>query len=239
MMRDMVELFSKRYPIINAADRAMQRKGFKIMLLLRLGPMIPFNGLNYIGGVTSISLEDFAMSFIGFLPTVMFWAVIGSSADNLSQQQADKKGEIALQLVLTICGIIFGIVALVYVYKHADKELQQELEYKKERRAPAIDEETQTATERTETEHSPRSLERVYDDGDEVIILEEGRIMSTGAEGDRATTTSSEADESEIFVLDDHYPTVAMAAMGLNQTGVAVDRVPDGRRDEDWLWVFA
>jgi uncharacterized membrane protein YdjX (TVP38/TMEM64 family) len=36
MMRDLIELFSKRYPIVNALDRAMERKGFRVMLLLRL-----------------------------------------------------------------------------------------------------------------------------------------------------------------------------------------------------------
>jgi hypothetical protein len=36
MSQDIVRLFATRYPIVKAADRALQRKGFKIMLLLRL-----------------------------------------------------------------------------------------------------------------------------------------------------------------------------------------------------------
>jgi hypothetical protein len=36
MMRDLIELFSKRYPIVKALDRALERKGFRVMLLLRL-----------------------------------------------------------------------------------------------------------------------------------------------------------------------------------------------------------
>jgi hypothetical protein len=36
MMRDLIELFSRRYPIVKALDRALERKGFRVMLLLRL-----------------------------------------------------------------------------------------------------------------------------------------------------------------------------------------------------------
>lgn len=36
MMRDLILLFSKRYPIVAALDKALQVKGFRIMLLLRL-----------------------------------------------------------------------------------------------------------------------------------------------------------------------------------------------------------
>lgn len=36
MMRDLIELFAKRYPIVKALDRALERKGFRVMLLLRL-----------------------------------------------------------------------------------------------------------------------------------------------------------------------------------------------------------
>lgn len=32
MMRDLVELFAERFPIVKAADRAIQRKGFKVRL---------------------------------------------------------------------------------------------------------------------------------------------------------------------------------------------------------------
>ena len=36
MMRDLMELFAARYPIIKATDAAMKRNGFHVMLLLRL-----------------------------------------------------------------------------------------------------------------------------------------------------------------------------------------------------------
>ena len=32
MMRDLVELFAERFPVVKAADRAIQRKGFKVRL---------------------------------------------------------------------------------------------------------------------------------------------------------------------------------------------------------------
>lgn len=52
LMRDLIYLFAKRYPLVRAADRALKRKGFRIMLLFRLCPLIPFNALNYCCGIT-------------------------------------------------------------------------------------------------------------------------------------------------------------------------------------------
>jgi hypothetical protein len=36
MMRDMMELFAKRFPIVQAADRAIAKNGLRVMILLRL-----------------------------------------------------------------------------------------------------------------------------------------------------------------------------------------------------------
>jgi hypothetical protein len=42
-----------------AIDRAIRQNGFKIVLLLRLIPITPFNFLNYILGVTNIPIHSF------------------------------------------------------------------------------------------------------------------------------------------------------------------------------------
>jgi len=50
LMRRLILKFSNRYPIVRAVDRAFGTMGFRLFLLLRLSPAMPFNALNYIGG---------------------------------------------------------------------------------------------------------------------------------------------------------------------------------------------
>lgn len=39
MMRDLILLFAKRYPLVMYADRALERNGFRVLVLLRLCPV--------------------------------------------------------------------------------------------------------------------------------------------------------------------------------------------------------
>jgi hypothetical protein len=128
MMRDLVELFAERYPIVKATDRAIQRKGRKIFLLLRLCPIVPFNLLNYLGGVTSVSLEEYTEALIGILPITLLWTTVGASADRMTDRRTDDFGERFFAVGLLLIGIVCGVFALSRVYKYARDELLKEIE---------------------------------------------------------------------------------------------------------------
>src|SRR6267154_1914482 len=55
--RDWVTRRLKKYPQAAAIDRAIEKNGFKAVVLLRLQPVLPFNILNYALGLTSIRLR--------------------------------------------------------------------------------------------------------------------------------------------------------------------------------------
>ena len=59
LMRRLIVRFSAKYPIIRAVDQAFLTQGFRLFLLLRLSPAMPYNALNYIGGITSITFKDY------------------------------------------------------------------------------------------------------------------------------------------------------------------------------------
>ena len=118
MMRDLIYIFSKRYPLVRAADRALKRKGFHVMLLLRLCPLIPFNGLNYCCGITGVRSEDFAKSLIGILPFQIFTVFVGATAGNFAlrdQGEYNAIQEVAF-VVLIASGVACGIIAPVYTW---------------------------------------------------------------------------------------------------------------------------
>jgi uncharacterized membrane protein YdjX (TVP38/TMEM64 family) len=144
MMRDLIELFARRYPIVRAADQALQRDGFRILLLLRLCPLIPYHALNYLGGISKVSLRTFNFSLIGMLPYQVLIIVMGASAGSLAyaqqlENEQDSQEEFRdyennlqtteqqemLLLIVTSMGVATLIIAMILAFRFTKKELQK------------------------------------------------------------------------------------------------------------------
>ena len=58
-----------RYPLMRALNAALQGEGgLKVVLLLRLSPLIPFSALNYVLSVTAISTRAYVVALVGIIP---------------------------------------------------------------------------------------------------------------------------------------------------------------------------
>ena len=67
-------------PRFAAIDRAVSADARRIILLLRLSPVTPFNVLNYGLGLTAISVWDFVLGSFGMVPGAFMYAYAGSLA---------------------------------------------------------------------------------------------------------------------------------------------------------------
>ncbi len=73
-------------PRFAAVDEAIGESGFKIVLLLRLSPLFPFNLLNYALGLTRLSLRDYVVaSALGMLPGTVLYVYLGSIVTSASE----------------------------------------------------------------------------------------------------------------------------------------------------------
>jgi uncharacterized membrane protein YdjX (TVP38/TMEM64 family) len=64
-------------PRFVAIERAVSARGRRIVLLLRLSPLIPFNFLNYALGLTTISVWDFVIASLGTVPGALVYSYAG------------------------------------------------------------------------------------------------------------------------------------------------------------------
>ncbi|KAA8543215.1 hypothetical protein F0562_021290 [Nyssa sinensis] len=75
----------KNYPKFQAVAIAIQRSGFKIVLLLRLVPLLPFNMLNYLLSVTPVHLGEYMLaSWVGMMPITFALVYVGTTLKDLS-----------------------------------------------------------------------------------------------------------------------------------------------------------
>ena len=81
-------------PRFAAVDEAIGEAGFRLVLLLRLSPLFPYNLLNYALAVTRVRLRDFvAASFLGMLPVTALWLYVGSLAGSVGELAAGRLPE--------------------------------------------------------------------------------------------------------------------------------------------------
>jgi uncharacterized membrane protein YdjX (TVP38/TMEM64 family) len=66
-----------------AIDRAIAREGRKIVTLLRLSPVFPFNLLNYALGLTRVRFVDYLVAMVGLLPGTILYVYSGKLAGDL------------------------------------------------------------------------------------------------------------------------------------------------------------
>ena len=76
-------------PRFAAIDRAVGREGFKIVLLLRLSPVFPFNMLNYGLGLTNVRFVDYVIASVGMLPGSLLYTYSGFVAGDIVRLAAD------------------------------------------------------------------------------------------------------------------------------------------------------
>ena len=78
--RDKVEAIAKGNEKFRKIDNAIGKQGAKLIFLLRLSPVIPFNLSNYFYGLTGVKFWPYVLaSWIGMMPGTFLYVYIGTA----------------------------------------------------------------------------------------------------------------------------------------------------------------
>ncbi|MBW4667323.1 MAG: TVP38/TMEM64 family protein [Cyanomargarita calcarea GSE-NOS-MK-12-04C] len=110
-----------------AIDKAVAKEGFKIVLLTRLSPILPFNLLNYAFGITQVSLRDYILGSLGMIPGTVMYVYLGSLVGDLgmlgkTEQSTSPETQI-VQWVIRGVGLIATVAVTIYLARLAKKAL--------------------------------------------------------------------------------------------------------------------
>lgn len=129
LARDAVRRRVEKRPKFQALYRAIEREGFKVVLLTRLVPVFPFNLLNYAYGLTDVSWKQYVLaSWMGMLPGTIAYVYVGATAGNLTRAlAADGPPETATWVLWGLgLGAVIGVVWLLT--RRARAELNRMIE---------------------------------------------------------------------------------------------------------------
>jgi uncharacterized membrane protein YdjX (TVP38/TMEM64 family) len=84
LARSLVERRLESNPRFGAIDRAVGEQGRRIVFLLRLSPIFPFNLLNYGLGLTRVRFVDYFVACAGMLPGTLLYVYYGKLAGDVA-----------------------------------------------------------------------------------------------------------------------------------------------------------
>ncbi len=90
--RDKVEAIAERNDKFRNIDNAIGKQGAKLVFLLRLSPVIPFNLSNYFYGLTGVKFWPYVLaSWIGMMPATFLYVYIGTAGKAAVSAAAEGK----------------------------------------------------------------------------------------------------------------------------------------------------
>ena len=120
LVRHFVEAYVHRHPRLAAIDRAVESEGARLVFLLRLSPIVPFVLLNYVLGISRITLRDYMIGLTGMLPAIAAYVYAGKVAGDLASLAsgaATPRGT-AYYVLLTV-GLFATVVATILITRAA------------------------------------------------------------------------------------------------------------------------
>lgn len=112
-------------PRFVAIERAVSARGRRIVLLLRLSPVVPFNFLNYALGLTTISVWDFVFASLGTVPGAFVYAYAGKvTGEALALAGKAEVPKDASYYAFLVGGLVATVAATTVVTRTARRALQ-------------------------------------------------------------------------------------------------------------------
>lgn len=129
LARGLVERKIAGNPKFAAIDRAVGREGFKIVALLRLSPVFPFNLLNYALGLTRVRFLHYVAASIAMLPGTLLYVYYGKAIGSFAGLKTGAQVQHGLEYWIFLgAGLVATIAVTTYVTRLAGRALRREIE---------------------------------------------------------------------------------------------------------------
>lgn len=114
ILHQQVKDYSKRRPLLKAVDLILKSQGLKIIILLRLSMLVPFNISNFVFGASAVQLRHFAIGTLGMIPLVAFFVYLGTSVSDLHEVVSGQHQMSRTEIALMVAGTLFALIGLVF-----------------------------------------------------------------------------------------------------------------------------
>jgi len=130
--RDKIEAMARRNTKFQRIDNAIGKQGAKLVFLLRLSPVIPFNLSNYFYGLTAVKFWPYVRaSWIGMMPGTFLYVYIGTAGKAAVAAAGGEAVKHGWQYwTFMSIGLVATIVVTIWVTKIARDALKKTADVK-------------------------------------------------------------------------------------------------------------
>ncbi len=122
LARARVEAFAKRSDRYRAIEAAIREKGWRVVFLLRLSPLVPYNLSNYLYGLTPLRFWPYVLaSWAGMLPATVFYVSLGAAGHAATGGHGRARSP--LEWALIAAGLLATATVTVMVTRAARRQL--------------------------------------------------------------------------------------------------------------------
>ncbi|MHC4872947.1 MAG: TVP38/TMEM64 family protein [Planctomycetota bacterium] len=111
---------------LGSIDSALETEGLKIMTLLRLSPVFPFNFLNFALGFTGVKFRDYVIAGFAMIPGTILYVYYGFVAGSVVKIAGKERPERGIEYYLFVAvGLVATIAVTAVITKMAKKALKK------------------------------------------------------------------------------------------------------------------
>ena len=123
--RHRVEKLAKKNDKFGAVDRAIEKNGWKVVLLLRSSPLLPYTVSNYLYGLAAIRFVPYLIaSGLGMIPMIAVYVSIGAAGREAALAAAGGgHHQSVVEWIVLGVGLLFTIAAALLIARAAKREL--------------------------------------------------------------------------------------------------------------------
>jgi uncharacterized membrane protein YdjX (TVP38/TMEM64 family) len=120
LARGQVKKLAEKDERFAAIDQAIREKGFKVIGLLRLSPLVPYSLSNYLYGLTSVDFAPYVLaSWLGMLPGTVLYVYLGAAG------RAAASGRSPGEWALLAAGLVATAVVTIILTRAARQKIGQ------------------------------------------------------------------------------------------------------------------
>lgn len=129
LARDRVSRWIEGRKGFEALDRAVAREGWKIVGLVRLSPLFPFNLLNYAFGLTGIPLLPYLLaSWAGMIPGTVLYVYVGSLIGSIASLGGERPTHTWWERAFYVLGFLATAAVTLHVTRLARRALKARMQ---------------------------------------------------------------------------------------------------------------
>ena len=125
-LAERIRALRRKADLLDGVFSAVEQEPFKLIVCLRLSPMLPSPLNSYLLGLTAVPLRTYlAASLVGAGPNTAAYVYLGTLLDSLADIAAGRMQRSPMSWALLLIGLVATLGMLLYVSRVATRRVQQ------------------------------------------------------------------------------------------------------------------